>query len=131
MAATARTLKFTAGTTTTIRTAFNVYGSTGQLMTITSSTSSPATITANIGTIVCDYVSVAWITATGSSGFVSPLSDSTDGGNNTGWIFMKDVQAVVVDTWKSVKAMQVKIAGQWKTVSKAQILISGVWKSVF
>ena len=130
--ATTRTLRFTAGTTTTITGAFNVHGSWSTPMNIASTTTSPATITANIGTINCNYITPSNTTVTGGSTWNA--INSTDGGGNTGWNF-SNVAAVQVyigslSTWKTVNKVQIQIGGVWKTVSKIQVSVSGSWKQI-
>lgn len=83
----ARTLLFTAGTTTTISTGFNVNGTSGKLMTIGSVTAASHTIAMPTG-ISCDFLSISRSTLTGNSAYAG--ANSTDGGNNStapGWIF--------------------------------------------
>lgn len=86
MAATARTLQFTAGTTTTIGT-FNVYGNAGAgiKMTIGSDTTATHTLT-SANQQSCHDLSISY-----SIVDVSPKwyagSTSTNGGNNTNWLF--------------------------------------------
>jgi hypothetical protein len=65
----ARTLRFIAGTTFTIRdgTKFNVNGTSGKLMSIDTNTAgSAATLAVTTGTISCDYLSVKDNTASGT-----------------------------------------------------------------
>jgi hypothetical protein len=85
-ASNARTLLFTAGTTTTITGAFNVQGSAGKLMTIGSVTAANHTLAKASGTVSSDYLSISRSTAGGGAAWYAG-ANSTDGGNNTGWIF--------------------------------------------
>jgi hypothetical protein len=79
------TITFTSGATKTI-TNFNVSGTAGNLVTINSSTSgSAATITKPSGNVLCNFVDIQDSTATGGSGWYA--QNSTDSGNNTGWVF--------------------------------------------
>lgn len=79
------TITFTSGSTKTI-TNFNVSGTTGNLVTINSSTAgSAATITKPTGNVLCNFVDIQDSTATGGSGWYA--QNSTDSGNNTGWVF--------------------------------------------
>lgn len=82
----ARSLKFTAGTTTTIRNGngFNVQGTAGKLMTVSSITGATHTL-ASTSRQVCSYLNVSYSIA--SAGLFYAQTTSTDGGNNTGWIF--------------------------------------------
>lgn len=87
-ASNARSLLFTASTTTTITNAFNVQGTPGKLMTVGSVTAASHTLTDASGAISCDYMSISRSTATGGASWYAG-ANSTDGGNNTGWIFRK------------------------------------------
>lgn len=87
-ASNARSLFFTAGTTTTITNAFNVQGTAGKLMTVGSITAASHTLTDASGVISCDYMSISRSTATGGASWYAG-ANSTNGGNNTGWIFRK------------------------------------------
>jgi hypothetical protein len=83
----ARTLTFTAGTTTTFTGTFNVQGTAGKLMTINSSSGgSAATISKASGTVSCDYLSIQDSTATGGATWYAG-ANSTNVSGNTGWIF--------------------------------------------
>lgn len=79
----ARSLLFTAGTTNTF-TNFNVNGTPSKLMTVGSITAANHTLHST-STQVCDYLSISRSTATGGPWYAG--SHSTDGGNNSGWIF--------------------------------------------
>lgn len=87
-ASNARTLQFTAATTTTIRSAsgWQVNGTSGKLMTVTSGTAATHTITCASGTISSDYLNVSYSIATGGARFFAG-ANSTDSLNNTGWYF--------------------------------------------
>jgi hypothetical protein len=87
-ASNARSLLFTAGTTTTITNAFNVQGTPGKLMTVGSITAASHTLTDASGVVSCDYLSLSRSTATGGASWYAG-ANSTNGGNNTGWIFRK------------------------------------------
>lgn len=82
----ARSLKFTAGTTTTIRNGngFNVQGTAGKLMTVSSITGATHTL-ASTSRQVCSYLNVSYSIA--SAGLFYAQTTSTDGLNNTNWIF--------------------------------------------
>lgn len=84
----ARTLAFTAGTTTTVNTAFNVFGTGGNLVTIGSITAANHTLAKAGGGVIddVDYVSISRSTATPGSTWYAG-ANSTDGGNNSGWTF--------------------------------------------
>lgn len=91
-ASNARTLRFTAGTTTTITTAagWNVNGTSGNLMTVTSITAATHTISVASGTVSSNYLSLSQSIATGGATCYAG-ANSTDGGGNTGWIFTAPV----------------------------------------
>jgi hypothetical protein len=80
----ARTLAFTAGTTTTVTT-FNVNGTSGKLMTVTSITGATHTLSSSTNQ-TCTYLNVSYSIAQGG-GVWRAGSTSTNGGNNTGWLF--------------------------------------------
>jgi len=83
----ARTLRFTAGTTTTITSSFNVNGTATKLMTIGSITAASHTLTySGAGDVSSDYLSISRSTATPADTWYAG-ANSTDGGNNSGWIF--------------------------------------------
>ena len=75
---------FTAGTTSTF-TNFNLSGTAGNLITIGSVTAASHTLSKASGTVNANYLSISRSTATG--GAIWNARNSTDGGNNTGWIF--------------------------------------------
>ncbi len=81
----ARTLEFTAGTTNTINN-FNVVGTAGKLMTITSASSATHTLSKASGIVSIDYVSISYSIAGGGARWYAG-ANSANGGNNTGWIF--------------------------------------------
>ena len=79
------TFTLTAGSTQTITT-FNINGTAGNLVTINSSSSgSQATLSKSSGLASGSYLSIQDSVATG--GATWSALNSTDGGNNTGWIF--------------------------------------------
>lgn len=83
---TAFTITFAAGTTTSVG-AWTISGSSGQLVTVTSATAATHTITKTGGGIVsANYLSISYSTATPSNTWYAG-ANSTDGGNNSGWIF--------------------------------------------
>ncbi len=86
-ASNARTLKFTAATTTTIRNAggFNVQGTSGKLMTVDSITAATHTLSSS-GLQSCDYLSLTNSIATGGGSWYAG-ANSTNVSGNTGWIF--------------------------------------------
>jgi len=76
---------FTAGTTSTF-TNFNLSGTSGNLITIGSVTAASHTLSKASGTVSADFLSISRSTATGGAGWYAG-ANSTDGGNNSGWIF--------------------------------------------
>ena len=75
---------FTAGTTTTL-TNWNINGTPGNPVTIGSATAASHTLSKASGTVTGDYLTISRSNATG--GATWNATNSTDGGNNTGWIF--------------------------------------------
>lgn len=82
----ARSLLFTAGTTTTITTAFNVNGTAGKLMTIDSVTAATHTLTKGLSVVSSDYLSIKNSVAVGGAAWFAG-ANSTNISGNTGWIF--------------------------------------------
>jgi hypothetical protein len=76
---------FTAATTTTV-TNWSVSGTAGNLVTIGSVTAATHTLSQASGTVSSNYLSISRSTATGGASWYAG-ANSTDGGNNTGWIF--------------------------------------------
>jgi hypothetical protein len=76
---------FTAGTTSTF-TDFSLSGTSGNLITIGSVTAASHTLSKASGTVSADFLSISRSTATGGAGWYAG-ANSTDGGNNSGWIF--------------------------------------------
>ena len=76
---------FTAGTTSTF-TNFNLSGTSGNLITIGSVTAASHTLSKASGTVNADFLSISRSTATGGATW-NAGANSTDGGNNSGWIF--------------------------------------------
>lgn len=76
---------FTAGTTSTFSN-FSLSGTSGNLITIGSVTAASHTLSKASGTVSADFLSISRSTATGGAGWYAG-ANSTDGGNNSGWIF--------------------------------------------
>ena len=76
---------FTAATTNTF-TNFSLSGTAGNLITIGSVTAASHTLSKASGTVSSDFLSISRSTATGGAGWYAG-ANSTNGGNNTGWIF--------------------------------------------
>lgn len=83
----AHTVQFTAGTTTTVSD-WTIKGTSGNVVTITSPTLATHTLTKSGGGVISglDYLSISYSTATPGTTWYAG-ANSTDGGNNTGWIF--------------------------------------------
>ena len=76
---------FTATTTTTV-TNWNVSGTAGNLVTIGSVTAASHTLSKASGTVSSNYLSISRSTAAGGASWYAG-ANSTNGGNNSGWIF--------------------------------------------
>jgi hypothetical protein len=81
----AASILFTAGTTN-IFTDWNASGESTRLLTIGSVTAASHTLSKASGTVSSDFLSISRSTATGGAGWYAG-ANSTDGGNNSGWIF--------------------------------------------
>ena len=82
--ASAVTVNFTAGTTTTF-TNFSASSTAGNQLTIGSTSAAPATFTSAAAVAAGNYLNLSYITATGAATWYA--TNSTNGGNNTGWTF--------------------------------------------
>jgi hypothetical protein len=80
------TVRFTAGTTTTFVNGFNLSGTAGNLITISSATAATHTLSKASGTVSCDYLSITNSIATGGASWYAG-ANSTNVSGNTGWIF--------------------------------------------
>jgi hypothetical protein len=76
---------FTAATTTTV-TNWSVSGTSGNLVTIGSVTTATHTLSKASGTVSSNYLSISFSIATGGAAWYAG-NNSTNGGNNTGWLF--------------------------------------------
>lgn len=85
-ASNARSLKFTAATTTTITNKFNVFGLSSQLMTVTSITGAAFTMTASLDQSSSDYLNLTNSVVDASPKWYAG-ANSVDNGGNTNWIF--------------------------------------------
>ena len=81
----ATSILFTAGTTSTF-TDWNASGESTRLLTIGSVTAASHTLSKASGTVSADFLSISRSTATGGASWYAG-ANSTDGGNNSGWIF--------------------------------------------
>lgn len=76
---------FTAATTSTFSN-WNASGTVGKLLTIGSVTAASHTLSKSSGIVSANYLSISRSTATGGATWYAG-ANSTNGGNNTGWIF--------------------------------------------
>jgi hypothetical protein len=81
----AASILFTAGTTNTF-TDWNANGESTRLLTIGSDIAASHTLSKSSGTVSADFLSISQSTATGGAGWYAG-ANSTNGGNNAGWIF--------------------------------------------
>ena len=81
----ATSILFTAGTTNTFSN-WSASGSSDKLLTIGSTTASTHTLSKSSGVVNVDYLSISQSIATGGASWFAG-NNSTDGSNNTGWIF--------------------------------------------
>ena len=81
----ATSILFTAGTTNSF-TDWNASGESTRLLTIGSVTAASHTLSKASGTVSSDFLSISRSTATGGAGWYAG-ANSTDGGNNSGWVF--------------------------------------------
>lgn len=99
-----QTLKIEAGTIQSLTT-LTAIGTSGNEITITSSTAATHTLSVASGTIPVQYCDISYSTATGGATFEA--TNSTDSGNNTGWTFLTSS-----DQFPSVRSK-----GTWTTGS--------------
>jgi hypothetical protein len=92
-----KTIKFTAGTTTTITTDFDPKGEAGKLVTIGSVTSASHTLSLTTGTVEVSYCSISRSDAIGGTLWQALVSDgNVNGGNNTGWVFGAFIPKIIM-----------------------------------
>jgi len=108
---------FTAGTTSTF-TNFNLSGTSGNLITIGSVTAASHTLSKASGTVSSDFLSISRSTATGGAGWYAG-ANSTNGGNNSGWIFTAPPSAAYSIT---ANAGSYAVAGQTTILTKSRLL---------
>jgi hypothetical protein len=90
----AASILFTAGTTNTF-TDWNASGESTRLLTIGSDTAANHTLSDASGTVSADFLSISRSTATGGADWYAG-ANSTDGGNNSGWIFTAPPSGLVL-----------------------------------
>jgi hypothetical protein len=78
------TISFTAATTTTFK-YFSLDGIAGNLVTITSATTANHILSMSSGVANTQYMSISRSTAIGGAGWIA--ATSTNGANNSGWVF--------------------------------------------
>lgn len=106
-ASNARTLQFTASTTTTV-TNWNVFGTSGKLVTISSVTAATHTLSKASGIVSSDYLHLTNSIAQGGATWYAG-ANSTDNGGNTGWLFESAPSTATSGDGKgagSIKALQ-------------------------
>lgn len=81
----AHTIRFLGASTNTIND-WNISGTAGNLVTVTSTTTSQFTLVSGGDTQVADYLSLSYSVGSPSNTWYAGLN-SVDGGNNTGWLF--------------------------------------------
>jgi hypothetical protein len=78
------TITFTAATTTTFR-YFSLSGNAGNLITLSAASAANYTLSMSGGIANTQYMSISRAQATGGAGWIA--ANSTNGGNNSGWVF--------------------------------------------
>lgn len=103
----ARTLRFTAATITILASAsaWQVFGTSGKLMSVSSITAATHTISCASGTVSCDYVIFTNSIATGGATFYAG-SHSVDNGGNSGWIFTDPPASTTTTTVSGVQSLR-------------------------
>jgi hypothetical protein len=109
---------FTAATTSTFSN-FSLSGTSGNLITIGSVTAASHTLSKASGTVSADFLSISRSTATGGAGWYAG-ANSTDGGNNSGWIFTAPPGGGYTITANNGSYT---ITGQSATLSKGRFLL--------
>ena len=93
------TITFTAATTTTFR-YFSLSGNAGNLITLSAASAANYTLSMSGGIANTQYMSISRAQATGGAGWIA--ANSTNGGNNSGWVFASpnfvDISNVSFDT---------------------------------
>lgn len=90
----AHTVRFTAGTTTTVTT-WSINGTDGNPVTITSPTAAQHTLSNSGEKVTVNYLNISYSNATGGATWVAYESlGNFDSGNNTGWLFYNPVPTI-------------------------------------
>ena len=113
----ATSILFTAGTTSTF-TDWNASGEATRLLTIGSVTAASHTLSKASGTVSSDFLSISRSTATGGASWYAG-ANSTDGGNNSGWIFTAPPSAGYSIT---ANAGSYAVAGQTAILTRSRLL---------
>lgn len=108
---------FTAGTTSTFSN-FSLSGTAGNLITIGSVTAASHTLSKASGTVSSDYLSISQSTATGGASWYAG-ANSTNGGNNSGWVFTAPPSAAYSIT---ANAGSYAVAGQTAILTRSRLL---------
>ena len=108
---------FTAGTTSTFSN-FSLSGTAGNLITIGSVTAASHTLSKASGTVSSDFLSISRSTATGGASWYAG-ANSTNGGNNSGWVFTAPPSAAYSIT---ANAGSYAVAGQTAILTKSRLL---------
>jgi hypothetical protein len=119
-----RTLKFTAGTTTTFTSGGTGITTTGTGLTITSATSATHTLTKSSGTVTVQNTTISYSTAQGGAIWDSLVSaNNVDGGNNSGWRFGINVSG----TANGNNGAVVKVAINGTVQAQTATISGGAW----
>ena len=83
------TITFEPGTTTTFTDGFELAGTVGNLVTLTSSDAATQyTLSKASGSVTVSYITISYTVATGGSSWIACTDQgAVDGGNNSGWSF--------------------------------------------
>jgi hypothetical protein len=104
---------FTAGTTSTFS-SFSLSGTAGNLITIGSVTAASHTLSKSSGTVSVSYCLISYSSATG--GATWNATNSTNGGNNSGWVI------TAVNYPITANAGSYAVAGQTAILTKSRLL---------
>jgi hypothetical protein len=106
-----RKVRFMAGTTQNIA-KLTATGTAGNLITITSPTAAQHTLNyTGVGVVSCDYLNLSYSKANQTNTFYAG-THSTDGGNNTNWLFISPVtgkkwNGVTITKWNGVSVSKI------------------------
>lgn len=119
-----KTVKFKAGRTQTIN-SLTVIGTSENPITITSETAAQHTLSCTSGNIICDYLDLSYSIATGGATFWAG-ANSTDNGNNTGWIFATPefISSVAFTEIEALTASAISGAMMQASMTESEVLTS-------